>query len=107
MRDLPTKTNRVASVRTLEGDRVSKTQAPDTAAEVAAPDAPLRRTLPPKLLRFPEVRELTGLSRSTVWRLERRGDFPRHHRIAPNVVAWREDDVTRWISLRTEEAVAS
>ena len=28
-----------------------------------------------KLLRFPMVRERTGLSRSTIWRLERCGDL--------------------------------
>ena len=50
-----------------------------------------------KLLRFPAVRERTGLSRSTIWRLERQGAFPRHHRISPNAVAWVEDDVAKWI----------
>ena len=50
-----------------------------------------------KLLRFPAVRERTGLSRSTIWRLERQGAFPRHHRISANAVAWVEDDIARWI----------
>lgn len=50
-----------------------------------------------KLLRFPAVRERTGLSRSTIWRLERQGAFPRHHRISANAVAWVEDDVAKWI----------
>jgi prophage regulatory protein len=56
---------------------------------------------PDRLLRFPAVRERTGLSRTTIWRMERRGEFPRHHRIAPNVVAWKEADIARWIGLRT------
>lgn len=51
----------------------------------------------PRLLRFPDVRARTGLSRSTIWRLERRGDFPRHHRISPNAVAWVEEELTTWI----------
>jgi prophage regulatory protein len=55
---------------------------------------------PVKLLRFPVVRERTGLSRSTIWRLERRGEFPKHRRIAPNVVAWSEHEVSRWIEER-------
>ena len=50
-----------------------------------------------KLLRFPAVRERTGLSRSTIWRLERQGAFPRHHRISAHAVAWVEDDVAKWI----------
>ena len=54
----------------------------------------------PRLLRFPAVRERTGLSRSTIWRLERRGEFPKHHRISPNVVAWVEEDIHMWIEAR-------
>jgi prophage regulatory protein len=49
------------------------------------------------LLRFPMVRERTGLSRSTIWRLERQGDFPKHRRISANVVAWVEAEVMSWI----------
>jgi prophage regulatory protein len=51
-----------------------------------------------KLLRFPAVRERTGLSRSTIWRLEREGEFPRHRRISANAVAWVEDEVLSWIN---------
>jgi prophage regulatory protein len=50
-----------------------------------------------RLLRFPAVRERTGLSRSTIWRLERQGAFPPHHRISANAVAWIEDDIANWI----------
>jgi prophage regulatory protein len=62
--------------------------------------------LPLKLLRFPIVRERTGLSRSTVWRLERRGEFPRHVQISANIVAWREDEVTAWIESRAQRISA-
>jgi prophage regulatory protein len=57
----------------------------------------LDRLLSLKLLRFPAVRERTGLSRSTIWRLERHGDFPKHRRISANVVAWVEEEVMSWI----------
>jgi prophage regulatory protein len=50
-----------------------------------------------RFLRFPAVRARTGLSRSTIWRLERQGAFPRHRRISRNAVAWVEDEVTAWI----------
>ena len=53
--------------------------------------------VPIKLLRFPAVRERTGLSRSTIWRLERKEAFPRHHRISANAVAWIENDIAKWI----------
>jgi prophage regulatory protein len=56
--------------------------------------------LPSRFLRFPEIRARTGLWRSTIWRMERRGDFPRHRRISPNSVAWLEEELTTWIRAR-------
>jgi len=103
MRDLPTKTNSTARVRSLErapGDRGEVRPAPVAASGAALAVVPSHASTL-KLLRFPIVRERTGLSRSTIWRLERRGEFPRHHRIAPNVVAWIEEEVAAWILERT------
>jgi predicted DNA-binding transcriptional regulator AlpA len=37
------------------------------------------------------------LSRSTIWRLERHGGFPRHRRISKSAVAWAEHEVADWI----------
>ncbi len=59
--------------------------------------APVDRPGVPRLLRFPAVRARTGLSRSTIWRLEQRAAFPRHVRLSPNTVGWLEDDVAGWI----------
>jgi prophage regulatory protein len=55
---------------------------------------------PARLLRFPAVRERTGLSRSTIWRLERRGIFPRHRQISLNAVAWSEKEIVDWIQAK-------
>ena len=69
--------------------------------QLASNDAsPAGSTAPLRLLRFPAVRERTGLSRSTIWRLERRGEFPRHRRISSNAVAWVEAEVADWIRSR-------
>ena len=62
-----------------------------TGPEADAANRPLR------FLRFPAVRARTGLSRTTIWRLERQGDFPRHRRISRNAVAWAEHEVADWI----------
>jgi prophage regulatory protein len=62
--------------------------------------------LPLKLLRFTDVRERTGLSRSTVWRLERRGAFPKHVKVSANIVAWLEEDVVEWIRSKARQLVA-
>jgi prophage regulatory protein len=61
----------------------------------AGPDPP-----PARLLRFSVVRERTGLSRSTIWRMERRGLFPRHRRISLNTVAWSEKEIADWIQAK-------
>jgi len=101
MNGLPTRTNGGVRVRSLDRVGEGSTVAPRPATVPTAQASSGGRMLPLKLLRFPVVRERTGLSRSTIWRLERRGEFPRHHRIAPNVVAWVEEDITNWIELRT------
>ena len=61
-------------------------------------------TVPIRLLRFGEVRQRTGLSRSTIWRMERSGVFPKRVKVSVNVVAWREDEVTAWISNTIQRA---
>jgi prophage regulatory protein len=38
----------------------------------------------------------TGLSRTTVWRLERAGVFPRRYRLSPHAVAWAEHEIEAW-----------
>jgi prophage regulatory protein len=104
MKELPTRTRGVVRVRSSDG------RLPSTASAVSSSVADPGRAAEavprlPRLLRFSAVRERTGLSRSTIWRLERRGEFPKHHRISPNVVAWVEQDVLEWIEGRTKEPV--
>jgi prophage regulatory protein len=65
---------------------------PATARDVGKVDR-----IPLRFIRFKVVRERTGLSRSTIWRLERAGAFPKHHRISSNAVAWVEQDIVDWI----------
>jgi predicted DNA-binding transcriptional regulator AlpA len=49
-----------------------------------------------RLLSWPQVRRLTGLSRTTAWRLQKTGDFPRPVALSPHRVAWRESDLAAW-----------
>lgn len=65
-------------------------------------DARMERVagVPRRFLRFTTIRERTGLSRSTIWRLERRGAFPRHRRISTNAVGWLEHEVDEWVESR-------
>ena len=56
----------------------------------------------PRFLRFRELGKRVGLSRSSVWRLERAGEFPQHRRLSPNAVGWWEPEIDAWLRARRE-----
>jgi prophage regulatory protein len=47
-------------------------------------------------------RRLSGLSRSTRWRLEREGKFPHRLRLSANTVGWLEDEILAWLRERAQ-----
>ena len=47
-----------------------------------------------------DVRKATKLSRSTRWRLERDGKFPRRRQLSANAVGWLRSEVEAWIASR-------
>ncbi|MCP4867685.1 MAG: AlpA family phage regulatory protein [Proteobacteria bacterium] len=53
-----------------------------------------------RVLRQPEVCSTTGLSRTTIWRLERDGKFPKRRRLGRQAVGWMEGDVRAWLEAR-------
>lgn len=57
-----------------------------------------------RYLRLPEVRQMTGLSTSTIYRLEQDGAFPGRVRLGPRAVAWREDELAEWMASRAKVA---
>lgn len=54
------------------------------------------------LIRRGEVQARTGLARSTMYELIKRGDFPGPVKISERAVAWCEDEVQAWIDERIE-----
>ena len=52
------------------------------------------------ILRFPEVKTSTGLSRSTIWRLEQEGSFPKRVQLSSNAVGWKSSDISQWLQSR-------
>ena len=52
------------------------------------------------ILRLPEVKRLTGLSRSSLYRLMAKGLFPAQVQISERAVGWREEEVQGWIESR-------
>ena len=55
-----------------------------------------------QFLRFPELQKMVGLSRATIARLERAGQFPRRRRIGLRSVGWLRIQVTDWIDNKIE-----
>ena len=51
-----------------------------------------------RFLREAEVHSITGLSRTTRWRLERVGKFPRRRQISANAVAWLASEIRAWMA---------
>ncbi|HEV7166030.1 MAG TPA: AlpA family transcriptional regulator [Gammaproteobacteria bacterium] len=49
------------------------------------------------LIRLPEVRRLTGLSRSEIYRRMTLGQFPAKVSIGPRIVGWPEDEIAQWV----------
>lgn len=60
-----------------------------------------------RILRAEEVTQRTGLSRSSIRRLEDAGSFPSRRRLTPNGVGWIESEVEDWIESRPRAEGAS
>lgn len=54
----------------------------------------------PRFVRLPEVKALTGLSRSTVYERIRDGQFPKPVGLGGRNVGWVESEVSAWIEAR-------
>lgn len=49
-----------------------------------------------------KVKEETGLSKSTRWRLMKVGEFPQKIQLGPRAVGWRAEEVIEWVRSRNE-----
>lgn len=55
------------------------------------------------LLRLPEVRRRTGISRSELYRRVCAGTFPRPVKVGERASAWPAEEVDAWIAARVAE----
>ena len=51
-----------------------------------------------KLLRLPQVKFITGLSKSSIYARISEGTFPKQIALGPRLVVWVESDIQNWIS---------
>lgn len=60
--------------------------------------------MPHKIFRRPAVQELTGLSRSTLYDMMAKGQFPAPVKLGTRAVGWREADLNAWLESREKVA---
>jgi prophage regulatory protein len=53
-----------------------------------------------RLLRLPQVMQQTGLKKTKLYELQKRGSFPMRIQITSNSVGWIEEEVNVWIAGR-------
>lgn len=58
----------------------------------------------PRILRRQIVEDLTGLSRSKIYELIAREEFPRPIKIGARAVGWIERDIVDWINSKIDAA---
>jgi len=68
-------------------------------ASIIPPSAPARKDTG-RFLRLSSVMELTGLSRSTIYRMSAEGAFPKNIKLGKLSSAWRESEILDWLDSR-------
>ncbi|PSW69480.1 AlpA family transcriptional regulator [Photobacterium sp. GB-50] len=58
---------------------------------------------PKKILRLPEVKDKVGLSRSSIYALMTKGDFPPSIPLGERSVGWFEDKIDQWLLEREKK----
>lgn len=76
---------------------------PGTGAYEALPQFPKRNALPfRRTIRRHELRQIVPLAETTIYEMERRGEFPRRFNLTPRCVVWDLAEVEAWIEERKQ-----
>lgn len=59
---------------------------------------------PPRILRLKQVRDLTGLCRSSIYQLQAQKRFPQSVKISARAVGWVESAVQRWVEDKVQQS---
>ncbi len=51
-----------------------------------------------RIIRRPDVENITGLSRSSIYAKMATGNFPKPVKLGENSVGWKETDIQNWIA---------
>ncbi len=58
-----------------------------------------------QFLRRGQVLAKLGISRTTLYNLEKAGRFPQHFMVTPRCAVWRSDEVDAWMAKRASACV--
>jgi len=76
---------------------------PGTGAYEKLPQFPKRSPLPfRRTIRRQELRQIVPLAETTIYEMERRGEFPRRFNLTPRCVVWDLAEVEAWIEERKQ-----
>ena len=65
----------------------------------------LSRDSTDSILRMPEVKRITGLSRTTIWRYEKDGRFPQRVMLGGGSIGWYSSEVLKWVASRKRQPI--
>ncbi|MDN7439370.1 AlpA family phage regulatory protein [Burkholderia cepacia] len=76
---------------------------PGTAGYMELPQFPKGSPLPfRRTIRRQELRQIVPLAETTIYEMERRGEFPRRFNLTPRCVVWDLAEVEAWIEQRKQ-----
>ena len=53
-----------------------------------------------RMLRLPEVRDITGVSRSSIYKWMDEGKFPLPRKLSERAIAWDSREIAKWVDSR-------
>ena len=59
-----------------------------------------------RAIRITEVKAMTGMGRSTIYKLESESKFPRRFKVSERLSVWFADEISDWLEQRAEQRPA-
>lgn len=56
-----------------------------------------------RVIKLDEVKTITGLSKTAIYRQEQAGDFPKRFKISKRSIAWSLKEIDQWVNSRKSQ----
>jgi prophage regulatory protein len=86
----------------MQGSRVESSHSPEQLPQLASGALSFRRTI-----RRTELHKMVPLSGTTIYDMERRGEFPRRFNLTSRCVVWDLAEVEAWVETRRQVSNAA